>query len=200
MVIANIRARARTGAIVLGVTASLGLAACGGDSDNEDYEAALNDFCGALLDKQQSLEAEVQEAAASAADDPAAATKALADVLREYSGTLTSELGTLNDTDAPGDYSEFDDGLSSGIEEVAKIANTTADQLEEVDLSGVKEGDTSGLQDLQQALTGLQQTENPLENLEAPAELEEAAPRCEELNGGGGNDAGGEGGGTETTE
>lgn len=199
MVMTNIRARARAGVVVLGVAATLGLAACGDDGgDNEDYEAALNNFCGALLEKQESLEAEVQEAAGSAASDPAAATDALAGVLRDYAGTLESELETLDETEAPGDYSEFDEGLSSGITQVAQIANETADKLEEVDLSGVQEGDTSGLQDLQEALTGLQQTENPLENLEAPAELEEAAPNCQELNSGAA--AGGEAGGTETTE
>ena len=183
MVTSNFSARLRSGALLLGATATLGLAACGGDDggDKEEYETALNSFCGALLDKQKTLESDVQKAASGAASDPTKATGALADVLKQYGGTLTSELDKLDDTEAPEDYKEFATGLESGITKVAEIANETAGKLEKVDLSGVKSGNTEGLEDLQKALTGLQETENPLENLEAPEELQKAAPRCEEL-------------------
>lgn len=182
MVTTTFRGRLRAGALLLGATASLGLAACGGDDDSkEDYQSSLNTFCGNLLTKQKSLETDVQKAATGAGSDPAKAATALANVLSEYGNTLTAELKKLDETDVPGDYEDFDNELSKGITQVAKIANTTADKLEKVDLSGIAKGDTSGLTELQSALTDLSKQSNPLENLEAPEDLKKGAPKCDEL-------------------
>ncbi len=182
MVISSLRTRARSGALILGVTASLGLVACGGDdSSKEDYQSSLNTFCGNLLTKQKSLEMDVQKAASGAGTDPSKAATALADVLSSYGTTLTSEIKMLGEADVPGDYEDFDKKLTDGINAVAKIAGTTADKLKGIDLSGVAKGDTSGLTALQAALTDLSKQSNPLENLEAPKELKDGAPKCDEL-------------------
>jgi len=182
MVISTLRNRARSGALLLGVTAGLGLAACGGDdSSKEDYQSSLNTFCGNLLTKQKSLETDVQKAASGAGTDPSKAATALADVLSSYGSTLESEIKKLGDADVPGDYEDFDNKLTSGITAVAKIANSTSTKLKSIDLSGVAKGDTTGLTALQAALTDLSKQSNPLENLEAPKELKDGAPKCDEL-------------------
>ncbi|WP_372790586.1 hypothetical protein [Paraconexibacter sp.] len=182
MVITNLTARVRSGALILGAAATLGLSACGGDdSSKKDYQASLNSFCDALLTKQKSLEGDVQAAASSAGSDPAKAATALGDVLGDYGTTLKTEIGKLGEADVPSEYKDFNDKLTKGINDVAGIATTTAGKLKEIDLSGVAKGDTSGLTELQGALTDLSKQSNPLENLEAPKELKEGAPKCDEL-------------------
>ncbi|MTD45727.1 hypothetical protein GKE82_15880 [Conexibacter sp. W3-3-2] len=185
MVITSLRSRARTGAVVLGLSASLGLVACGGDDDGgssaKDYPAALNTFCGNLLTKQQSLQTDVQRAASGAGADPQKAAGALADVLSSYSSTLTAEIKKLGEADVPQEYESFDRTLTTGINAVAKIASTTATRLEGIDLSGVAKGDTSGLMELQSALGDLAKQQNPLDSLKAPKKLQDAAPKCDEL-------------------
>jgi len=182
MVTTNLSARFRTGALILGASATVGLSACGGDdSSKKDYQSALNTFCGNLLTKQKSLETDVQSAASGAGSDPAKAADALGNVLSEYGTTLKSEIGTLGKADVPGDYEDFNDKLTKGINDVATIASSTADKLKKIDLSGIAKGDTSGLTELQTALTDLSKQSNPLENLKAPKELKDNAPKCDEL-------------------
>jgi len=181
----SLRARARTASLVLAATASIGLVACGDDDgggdSKKDYQSSLNTFCANLITKQKSLESDVQKAAGGAGSDPGKAAKALAGVLSEYGGTLKSELATLDKAEVPGDYKSFDDALSKGITQVSQIATSTADKIEEIDLSGVAKGDTSGLTKLQAALTDLSKQSNPLADLKAPKELQENAPKCDQL-------------------